>query len=127
MCALPLVRFFCRPTWNQWGGVLRCVGLQECPVAHLDDLALYVAAHLAGQEQTGIGLVHGIALGSGEVDEVAAVLQHFGTAGLLSGLVARWAGVTVAPGATALQRMLVSIRRMATFFVNVFRAPLVEV
>ena len=37
------------------------------------------------------------------------------------------AGVTVAPGATALIRMLVSISRMATFFVSVLIAPLEEV
>ena len=89
-------------------------GLQESSVAHLDDLAPDSPAHFAGQVQAGVCLIHGVTLRTGEVDEVAAVLQHLRAAGLF-------------PGATALQRMLVSMSLMATFLVRVFSAPFVEV
>ena len=42
--------------------------LQECPVAHLDDLTPDSLPHLAGQVQAGVGLIHGIALRAGEVE-----------------------------------------------------------
>ena len=43
--------------------------------------------HFAGQVETGISLIHRVALRAGEVDEMATVLQHLSAAGLLTGLV----------------------------------------
>ena len=39
-----------------------------------------MAAHLTGQIQAGIRLIHGVALRAGEVNKMAAVLQHLSTA-----------------------------------------------
>ena len=60
------------------------VYLQESAVAHLDDLPPDGPPHLACQVQAGIGLIHGVALWAGEVDEMTAVFQHFCAAGLLT-------------------------------------------
>ena len=67
-------------------------GLQESSVAHLDDLAPDSPAHFAGQVQAGVCLIHGVTLRTGEVDEVAAVLQHLRAAGLFPCLVRQVSG-----------------------------------
>ena len=90
--------------------------LQERSVAYLQYLSFHMAAHLAGKIQAGICLIHGITFGSRKINKMSAVFEHFCPSRLFSSLIGQGAGVTVAPGATALQRMLVSIRRMATFF-----------
>ena len=58
--------------------------LKESPVADLHYLSFYMAAHLTGQIQAGIRLIHGVALRTGEVNKMAAVLQHLSSTWLFS-------------------------------------------
>lgn len=63
------------------------VKLQEGAVADLDDLSLYMFAHVGSEEEAGVGLVHGVTFRTGEIHEVFAELQHLCAARLFAGFV----------------------------------------
>src|SRR5699024_8084520 len=58
--------------------------LKESPVADLQYLTFYMAAHLTGQIQAGIRLIHGVAFRTGEVNKMPTVSQHLSTAWLFT-------------------------------------------
>ena len=70
-------------------GFERYLYLQKCSVADLQNLALYVFAHVRREVQTGICLIHRIAFRAREVYEMFAVLKHLGTTRLLPCLICK--------------------------------------
>ena len=56
-----------------WSDCFRRLRLKESPVADLQYLTFYMAAHLAGQIQAGIRLIHGVTLRTVEVNKFVIV------------------------------------------------------